>query len=76
MGLRQGSCLYQERICLSHVILFLHTLENLFFIYNFLLGYIHYMGVRLIVTILIRLILYIIYIAFIVSPTQPPLHPT
>jgi hypothetical protein len=41
----------------------------------FLFGYIHYMG-GFIVTILIRLILNIIYIAPIVSPPQPPRHPT
>jgi hypothetical protein len=41
-------------------------------IYNkILLGYIHYMG-GFVVTFPIRFILYIIYIALIVSPPQPP----
>jgi hypothetical protein len=37
----------------------------------FLLGYIHYTGGGVAVTILIRLTLYIIYIAPIISPSQP-----
>jgi hypothetical protein len=49
--------------------------QYFFFIINFLLGYIHYMG-GFTVTILIRLILYIIYIASIVSTPQPLRHPT
>jgi hypothetical protein len=45
------------------------------FLINFLLGYIHYTG-GFVATIPIRLILYIIYIAPIISPSQPlsPLH--
>jgi hypothetical protein len=43
----------------------------LFIFYKFLLGNIHYTGERVIETIPIRLILYIIYIAPIVSPPQP-----
>jgi hypothetical protein len=49
----------------------LHTKIFLYLI-NAFLGYIHYMG-GFIETILIRLILYIIYIASIISPLQ--LHP-
>jgi hypothetical protein len=45
-----------------------------FFLYIFLLGYIHYGG-AFIVTFSIRLILYITYIAPIVSPSTPsPFH--
>jgi hypothetical protein len=46
------------------------------FLTTFLLGYIHYTGGGFIMTILIRLTLYIRYIAPIVSPPQPPPHPT
>jgi hypothetical protein len=42
---------------------------------KFLLGYVHYGG-TFIVIILIRLILYNIYIAPNISPPQPPPHPT
>jgi hypothetical protein len=42
---------------------------------KFLLGHIHYKG-EFVATILARLMLYIIYIASIVSPPQPPPHPT
>jgi hypothetical protein len=47
-----------------------------YYYYKFLLGYIHFTGGGFVVTILIRLMLYIIYIAPIVSPPQPSLHPT
>jgi hypothetical protein len=45
------------------------------FLNKFLLGYICYGG-EFVVTIPIRLILDIIYIAYIVSPPHPPPHPT
>jgi hypothetical protein len=45
------------------------------FFNKILLGYIHDMG-GFIVTIPLRLTLYIIYIAPIISPPQPPPHPT
>jgi hypothetical protein len=58
-----------------HLLSTYHILGTvLFVIINFLLGYIHYTG-DFIVTIPIRLILYIIYIAPIVSPPQPPPYP-
>jgi hypothetical protein len=56
----------------------LHIKEATFFInfyYNFLLGYIHYMG-GFIATIPIRLILYIIDIPSIVSSPEAPPQPT
>jgi hypothetical protein len=54
-----------------------HTLttKHCNFLNKFLLGYVHDMG-GFIVTIPIRLTLYISYIAPIVSPPQPPPLPT
>jgi hypothetical protein len=46
-----------------------------FYYYTFLLGIIHYMG-EFVVTSVIRLILYIIYIVPFISPSQLPPHPT
>jgi hypothetical protein len=60
---------------LKMILLFWSWDALILFLNKILLGYIHYMG-GFIVTILIRRILYIIYIAPIVSPLQPPPHST
>jgi hypothetical protein len=59
----------------SHVHYIMHNSQEIFlFFISFLLGYIHYRE-GFIVTILIRFILYIIYIAPILSPPQLPPAP-